>query len=65
MPTPKIQKSVEAVGGYGKDDDFPEHRHTERSSRVSVSNEENVLLDPDVLTNFPTQALVLTVLVSS
>ncbi|XP_046658740.1 neurofibromin-like isoform X2 [Homalodisca vitripennis] len=33
-----------------------------RSARVSVSNENNVLLDPDVLTDFSTQALVLTVL---
>ncbi|XP_021921694.1 neurofibromin isoform X3 [Zootermopsis nevadensis] len=34
----------------------------DRSTRVSVSNENNVLLDPDVLTDFSTQALVLTVL---
>ncbi|XP_046596266.1 neurofibromin isoform X2 [Neodiprion lecontei] len=33
-----------------------------RSARVSVSNENNVLLDPEVLTDFPTQTLVLTVL---
>ncbi|XP_008206010.1 neurofibromin isoform X2 [Nasonia vitripennis] len=33
-----------------------------RSARVSVSNENNVLLDPDVLTDFSTQTLVLTVL---
>ncbi|KAK6622690.1 hypothetical protein RUM43_008532 [Polyplax serrata] len=33
-----------------------------RSARVSVSNENNVLLDPEVLTDFSTQALVLTVL---
>jgi len=33
-----------------------------RNSRVSVSNEDNVLLDPEVLTDFPTQALVLTIL---
>ncbi|XP_065165550.1 neurofibromin isoform X2 [Atheta coriaria] len=33
-----------------------------RSARVSVSNENNILLDPDVLTDFSTQALVLTVL---
>ena len=33
-----------------------------RSTRVSVSNENNVLLDPDVLTDFSTQTLVLTVL---
>ncbi|KAJ9589315.1 hypothetical protein L9F63_017474, partial [Diploptera punctata] len=34
----------------------------DRSARVSVSNENNILLDPDVLTDFSTQALVLTVL---
>ncbi|KAG8232720.1 hypothetical protein J437_LFUL013313 [Ladona fulva] len=33
-----------------------------RSARVSVSNENNVLLDPEVLTDFSTQALVLTAL---
>ncbi|XP_015607506.1 neurofibromin isoform X2 [Cephus cinctus] len=33
-----------------------------RSARVSVSNENNVLLDPEVLTDFSTQTLVLTVL---
>ncbi|CAL1527010.1 unnamed protein product, partial [Lymnaea stagnalis] len=33
-----------------------------RSGRSSVSNENNVLLDPDVLTDYPTQTLVLTVL---
>lgn len=33
-----------------------------RSTRVSVSNENNVLLNPEVLTNFSTQTLVLTVL---
>ncbi|XP_023718196.1 neurofibromin isoform X5 [Cryptotermes secundus] len=37
-------------------------QHQDRSARVSVSNENNVLLDPDVLTDFSTQALVLTVL---
>ncbi|XP_076037771.1 neurofibromin-like [Oratosquilla oratoria] len=36
--------------------------HKDRSARVSVSNENNILLDPDVLTEFSTQALVLTVL---
>lgn len=35
-----------------------------RSGRSSVSNENNVLLDPEVLTDYPTQTLVLTVLVS-
>lgn len=34
----------------------------ERGSRSSVSNESNVLLDPEVLPDSSTQALVLTVL---
>ncbi|KAK7488237.1 hypothetical protein BaRGS_00020544 [Batillaria attramentaria] len=33
-----------------------------RSGRSSVSNENNVLLDPEILMDYPTQALVLTVL---
>ncbi|XP_072402893.1 neurofibromin isoform X3 [Diabrotica undecimpunctata] len=37
-------------------------QHQIRSTRVSVSNENNVLLDPEVLTDFSTQALVLTTL---
>lgn len=37
----------------------------ERSTRGSVSNENNILLDPDVLTDYPTQTLLLTVLVST
>ncbi|XP_053692656.1 neurofibromin isoform X2 [Sabethes cyaneus] len=36
--------------------------HQERGSRSSVSNESNVLLDPEVLPDSSTQALVLTVL---
>ncbi|CAL4074108.1 unnamed protein product [Meganyctiphanes norvegica] len=36
--------------------------HKDRSTRVSVSNENNILLDPEVLIEFSTQALVLTVL---
>ncbi|XP_025987354.2 neurofibromin isoform X2 [Solenopsis invicta] len=34
----------------------------DRSTRVSLSNENNVLLDPEVLTDFSTQTLVLTML---
>lgn len=34
----------------------------ERGSRSSVSNESNVLLDPEVIPDLSTQALVLTVL---
>lgn len=42
------------------------HFHTrntqERGSRSSVSNESNVLLDPEVIPDLSTQALVLTVM---
>ncbi|KPM02360.1 neurofibromin-like protein [Sarcoptes scabiei] len=34
-----------------------------RKSRLSVSNENNILLDPDVLVDFQSQALILTILV--
>lgn len=34
-----------------------------KKSRLSVSNENNILLDPDVLTDFQNQALILTILV--
>ncbi|KAK9889237.1 hypothetical protein WA026_004512 [Henosepilachna vigintioctopunctata] len=40
----------------------PTTQHQIRSTRVSISNESNILLDPEVLTDFSTQALVLTVL---
>ncbi|EFX74727.1 hypothetical protein DAPPUDRAFT_307021 [Daphnia pulex] len=39
-----------------------DQRCTRRPERGSVSGESNCLLDPEILTNFPTQALVLTVL---
>jgi neurofibromin 1 len=61
MPTPKTQKTI-------VEDGSKQHSPTgplgERSTRGSVSNENNILLDPDVLTDYPTQALLLTVLVS-
>ncbi|XP_055550326.1 neurofibromin isoform X2 [Wyeomyia smithii] len=50
VPTPKESQ--------GKSAD----RQKERGSRSSVSNESNVLLDPEVLPDSSTQALVLTVL---
>ncbi|XP_034936145.1 neurofibromin isoform X2 [Chelonus insularis] len=50
VPTTKEAKSVE------------ESDTKNRSTRVSVSNENNVLLDPEVLTDLSTQTLVLTVL---
>ncbi|XP_023313063.1 neurofibromin isoform X5 [Anoplophora glabripennis] len=50
VPTAKEQKPL--------DDEDAKNR----STRVSVSNENNVLLDPEVLTDFSTQALVLTTL---
>lgn len=36
-----------------------------KKSRLSVSNENNILLDPEVLTDFQNQALILTILVRS
>ncbi|XP_064460461.1 neurofibromin-like isoform X2 [Ornithodoros turicata] len=64
MPTPRSQKppGVGSSPGTGTGSEDEELTLTHRSSRVSVSNEDNVLLDPEVLTDFPTQALVLTVL---
>lgn len=64
MPTPKTQKSMDVGPPKGLS---PVDNHSpcnERSMRGSVSNENNILLDPDVLTDYPTQALLLTVLVS-
>lgn len=62
MPTPRSQKAPPGVPAGAAEED-EELALAPRSSRVSVSNEDNVLLDPEVLTDFPTQALVLTVLV--
>ncbi|CAD6227786.1 GSCOCG00006244001-RA-CDS [Cotesia congregata] len=50
VPTTKEPKPAEESGSKN------------RSTRVSVSNENNVLLDPEVLTDFSTQTLVLTIL---
>ena len=41
----------------------PAEATKDRSLRGSVSNENNILLDPEVLTDYNTQALLLTVLV--
>ena len=65
MPTPKTQKSMD-VGPSSKGPSpigGPCDGVKERSTRGSVSNENNILLDPEVLTDYPTQALLLTVLV--
>ncbi|XP_035742449.1 neurofibromin-like isoform X1 [Vespa mandarinia] len=57
----KTQRSFSVpTAKEAKPTDDPEPKN--RSARVSVSNENNVLLDPEVLTDFPTQILVLTVL---
>lgn len=37
---------------------------SKKQSRLSVSNENNILLDPEVLSDFQNQALILTILVS-
>ena len=65
MPTPKTQRSLDIVPPPGKGHGpvgHCNHEIKERSSRGSVSNESNILLDPDVLVDYPTQALLLTVL---
>lgn len=38
-------------------------KSTQKKSRLSVSNENNILLDPEVLSDFQNQALILTILV--
>uniref|UniRef100_T1JUK4 Ras-GAP domain-containing protein n=1 Tax=Tetranychus urticae TaxID=32264 RepID=T1JUK4_TETUR len=73
----ELMKPDRTVTNNGADNDSDDenafcnnsnHQHNEqeiqksRESRVSVSNEDNVLIDPEVLTDFATQALVLTVL---
>ena len=73
MPTPKTQRSLDMMAGgsaaAGKGDSPVGQACAdvikERSSRGSVSNESNILLDPDVLLDYPTQALLLTVLVNT
>ncbi|XP_052834126.1 neurofibromin isoform X3 [Octopus bimaculoides] len=52
MPTPGSKKLDSSKSGL----------NLPRSGRGSVSNENNVLLDPEVLTGYDTQVLVLTVL---
>ncbi|RWS29482.1 neurofibromin-like protein, partial [Leptotrombidium deliense] len=54
--------SPEGQAAFSESADDVRRVGKENNSRVSVSNEDNVLLDPQVLTDFPTQALVLTVL---
>lgn len=51
VPNAKDDKSTDDV-----------EQQKDRSTRVSLSNENNVLLDPEVLTDFSTQTLVLTML---
>ncbi|XP_013381612.1 neurofibromin-like [Lingula anatina] len=71
MPTPKSapKDSVEGAmkndgGGAngGSASSSTSSATTQRSARGSVSNENNILLDPEVLTDYRTQALLLTVL---
>lgn len=64
MPTPKAQKSEDGGRLSPGLDDQDEDSLTPKDGTSRVSNEDNVLLDPEVLSDYPTQALVLTVLVS-
>lgn len=63
MPTPKAQKSEDGCRLSPGLDDQDEDSLTHKEGTSRVSNEDNVLLDPEVLVDYPTQALVLTVLV--
>lgn len=73
MPTPKTYKGGMDAGSAGYKTcaggipvgaaHSPCSDIKERSTRGSVSNENNILLDPEILTDYPTQALLLTVLV--
>ncbi|XP_077293081.1 neurofibromin 1 [Arctopsyche grandis] len=49
-----------SIAEAAQDSDDPDTK--DRSAGVSVSNENNILLDPEVLGDFTTQALVLTVI---
>lgn len=64
MPMSRRQKSWDILDQtaitFARNHKTPPHQ--ERGSRSSVSNESNVLLDPEVLPDLSTQALVLTVL---
>ncbi|XP_071038330.1 neurofibromin isoform X2 [Parasteatoda tepidariorum] len=62
MPTPKAQKSEEGGRMTPELDDQDEDSSAHKEGASRVSNEDNVLLDPEILVDFPTQALVLTVL---
>ncbi|KFM60616.1 Neurofibromin, partial [Stegodyphus mimosarum] len=62
MPTPKAQKSEDGGRMSPSLDDQDDNSTTHKEGTSRVSNEDNVLLDPEVLVDFPTQALVLTVL---
>lgn len=58
-------KSQRSLSVPNAKDDKPTddaEQQKDRSTRVSLSNENNVLLDPEVLTDFSTQTLVLTML---
>lgn len=71
MPTPKVYKGIDATNAHYKNCSgiilttahSPCSDIKERSTRGSISNENNILLDPDILIDYPTQALLLTVLV--
>ncbi|XP_025089024.1 neurofibromin-like isoform X9 [Pomacea canaliculata] len=62
QPWSKTRSSSMPTPGTKKMDTGKPSLPPPRSGRSSVSNENNVLLDPEILTDYPTQALVLTVL---
>ncbi|GAB6033713.1 Neurofibromin 1 [Chamberlinius hualienensis] len=67
MPTPKVQSHMDVSSSSSssvssKTAPVLQVEPLERSTRVSVTNDNNVLLNPDIITDFTTQALLLTVL---
>jgi neurofibromin 1 len=59
----RVNRDPDTDSAYGGDSPRIERRVTDTdASRASVSNDNNILLDPDILTDHVTQVLVLTVL---
>ncbi|XP_014223009.1 neurofibromin isoform X2 [Trichogramma pretiosum] len=58
----KMQRSLSVPSSKEMKNNDDSEQKPNRSTRVSVSNENNVLFDPDILTDFATQKLVMTVL---
>ena len=64
QPWTKVRSSSMPSAGLPKVDSSMMTLIPTRSGRCSMSKENNILLDAEILMDYPTQALVLTVLVS-